>query len=48
MRMMKKRSKSAQNGMKRISTHGSFEVTAKEADNTVTVNTGNPNRAIES
>jgi hypothetical protein len=40
-------SNSAQNGMKKISTHGSFEVTAKEADNTVTVNTGNPNMAIE-
>ena len=35
------------NGMKRITTHGSFEVTAKEADNTVTVNTGNPNKAID-
>ncbi len=35
------------NGMKRISTHGSYEVTAKEADNTVTVNTGNPNKAID-
>jgi hypothetical protein len=38
--------KAAENGMKRISTHGGFEVTAKEADNTVTVNTGNPNMAI--
>lgn len=38
---------STQNGMKRISTHGSFEVTAKEADNNVTVNTGNPNRAVD-
>jgi hypothetical protein len=35
------------NGMKRISTHGSFEVTAKEADNNVTVNTGDPNKAID-
>jgi hypothetical protein len=35
------------NGMKRISTHGGFEVTAKEADNNVTVNTGNPNKAID-
>jgi hypothetical protein len=35
------------NGMKRITTHGSFEVTAKEADNTVTVNTGNPNKSID-
>jgi len=39
--------KDIQNGMKRISTRGSFEVTAKEADNTVTVNTGDPNRAID-
>ncbi len=35
------------NGMKRISSHGGFEVTAKEADNNVTVNTGNPNKAID-
>jgi hypothetical protein len=35
------------NGMKRISTHGGYEVTAKEADNNVTVNTGNPNKAID-
>jgi len=40
-------SKAVENGMKRISTHGSYEVTAKEADNTVTVNTGNPNKAID-
>jgi hypothetical protein len=40
-------SKASQNGMKRFSTRGSFEVTAKEADNTVTVNTGDPNRAID-
>lgn len=39
-------SKSSENGMKRISTHGGYEVTAKEADNTVTVNTGNPNLSI--
>lgn len=38
---------STHNGMKRISTHGSFEVTAKEADNNVTVNTGNPSRSID-
>jgi hypothetical protein len=38
--------KDIQNGMKRISTRGGFEVTAKEADNTVTVNTGDPNRSI--
>jgi hypothetical protein len=40
-------SKVSANGMRRISTHGSFEVTAKEADNTVTVNTGNPEKAID-
>ena len=40
-------SDAVENGMKRISTHGSYEVTAKEADNNVTVNTGNPNRAID-
>jgi hypothetical protein len=42
------RPKTAGNGMKRISAAGGgFEVTAKEADNTVTVNTGNPNKAID-
>jgi hypothetical protein len=40
-------SNAVENGMKRISTHGSYEVTAKEADNNVTVNTGNPNKAID-
>lgn len=35
------------NGMKRISTSSGFEVTAKEADNTVTVHTGNPNKAVD-
>lgn len=40
-------SKVAESGMKRISSAGGFEVTAKEADNTVTVNTGNPNKAID-
>jgi hypothetical protein len=40
-------SKPAQNGMKRISSTGNFEVTAKEADNTVTVNTGNPEKAVD-
>lgn len=35
------------NGMKRIASAGSFEVTAKEADNNVTVNTGNPNKAVD-
>lgn len=41
------RSKMAENGMKRISASGGFEVTAKEADNTVTVNTGNPTKAVD-
>jgi hypothetical protein len=40
-------SKSSENGMKRISASGGYEVTAKEADNTVTVNTGNPNKALD-
>jgi hypothetical protein len=40
-------SKTSENGMKRISTPGGFEITAKEADNTVTVNTGNPNKAVD-
>ncbi len=40
-------SNDVQNGMKRISASGGFEVTAKEADNTVTVNTGNPNKAVD-
>ena len=40
-------SKVAESGMKRISSAGGFEVTAKEADNTVTVNTGNPNKAVD-
>ena len=35
------------NGMKRISASGGYEVTAKEADNTVTINTGNPNKALD-
>jgi hypothetical protein len=35
------------NGMKRIASAGGFEVTAKEADNNVTVNTGNPNKAVD-
>jgi len=39
--------KSSENGMKRISSSGGYEVTAKEADNTVTVNTGNPMKAID-
>jgi hypothetical protein len=33
--------------MKRISVSGGYEVTAKEADNTVTINTGNPNKALD-
>jgi hypothetical protein len=41
------RSRDAENGMKRISVSGGYEVTAKEADNNVTVNTGNPNKAID-
>jgi hypothetical protein len=41
------RSADIKNGMKRISVSGGYEVTAKEADNTVTVNTGNPNRALD-
>lgn len=41
------KSKAVENGMKRISSAGGFEVTAKEADNTVTVNTGNPNKAVD-
>lgn len=40
-------SKTVGNGMKRISSSGGFEVTAKEADNTVTVNTGNPNKVVD-
>jgi hypothetical protein len=39
--------KTAGNGMKRLSTAGGYEVTAKEADNTVTVNTGNPNKSLD-
>jgi hypothetical protein len=39
--------RSTVNGMKRISASGGYEVTAKEADNTVTVNTGNPNKALD-
>jgi len=34
-------------GMRRIASAGGFEVTAKEADNNVTVHTGNPNKAID-
>jgi hypothetical protein len=41
------RPKTAENGMRRISASGGYEVTAKEADNTVTVNTGNPNKALD-
>ena len=39
--------KAAENGMKRISSAGGFDVTAREADNTVTVHTDNPNKAID-
>ena len=41
------KSRVSENGMKRISASGGYEVTAKEADNTVTVNTGNPNKAVD-
>ena len=41
------RSRASENGMKRISASGGYEVTAKEADNKVTVNTGNPNKALD-
>lgn len=41
------KSEDSKNGMKRISVSGGYEVTAKEADNTVTVNTGNPNKALD-
>jgi hypothetical protein len=41
------RSGTVENGMKRISSSGGYEVTAKEADNTVTVGTGNPNKTID-
>jgi len=40
-------SNAVENGMKRISASGGYEVTAKEADNNVTVNTGNPNKPID-
>jgi hypothetical protein len=39
-------SKATENGMKRISTSGGYEITAKEADNTITVNNSNPNKAV--
>lgn len=42
-----KGSKTAESGMKRISVSGGYEVTAKEADNTVTVHTANPNKALD-
>ena len=41
------KSDDTKNGMKRISASGGFEVTAKEADNTVTINTGNPMKALD-
>lgn len=40
------KSNAIENGMKRISKSGGYEVTAKEADNTVTVSTSNPNKEI--
>ncbi|HVN59159.1 MAG TPA: DUF4097 family beta strand repeat-containing protein [Bacteroidales bacterium] len=33
-------------GMKRLSSHGGYEVSAKELDNTVTINTSNPNKTV--
>ena len=39
-------SNATENGMKRISASGGYEHTAKEADNTITVNAGNPNKAL--
>jgi hypothetical protein len=41
------KSRASENGMKRISASGGYEVTAKEADNNITVNTGIPNKAID-
>jgi len=41
------KSDDTKNGMKRISASGGFDVTAKEADNTVTINTGNPMKALD-
>ncbi len=37
---------SAANGMKKISTSGSYEVVAKENDNNVSISTSNPNKAL--
>ena len=34
-------------GMRRITTRNGYEVTAKEADNNITINTGNPNSYID-
>jgi Putative adhesin len=39
--------KVADNGMKRISAPGGYEVTAKEADNTVTVDAGNFSKTVD-
>jgi hypothetical protein len=39
-------SKAVENGMKRISVSGGYEVTAKEADNTITISTGNPMKTV--
>ncbi len=41
------RLKATENGMKRISASRGYEVTAKEVDNTVTVGTGYPDKAID-
>lgn len=38
---------STKNGMKRISSSGSYEVSAKENDNTVTVHTSDPNKTFD-
>lgn len=43
----KERSVANELRMKRISTSGNYEVTAKEADNTVTVGASNPNKSID-
>ncbi len=40
-------SNATERGMKRLATSGSYEVTAKEADNNVTVNTGIPNKPVD-
>jgi len=39
--------KSTKDGMRRISSSGSYEVTAKESDNTITVNSNNPMKTLD-